>query len=290
MNRTVHVLMLALTGVILSAGVSTGREGIRAPLDTEGLPAYLRDRGTGIPASQFGTYVQKGQLLVYPFFEYYQDGNAEYAPNELGFTEDIDYRGDYRASEALIFLAYGFTDRLALEFEAAYIDAELKTSPDDNSGVAPVISESGVGDVEGQIRWRWRHENEGGPGVFSYFETVFPTNDSGSLIGTSDWEFKLGIGAVRGYGFGTMTARISVDYDKAEDNAALGEMALEYLRRLSSQWRVFAGVEGTEDEVELITEAQWHFARSACLKLNNAFGVTSKAPDWAPEIGVMFNF
>jgi len=25
------------------------------------------------------------------------------------------------------------------------------------------------------------------------------------------------------------------------------------------------------------------------LKLNNAFGVTSKAPDWAPEIGVMFS-
>jgi hypothetical protein len=30
--------------------------------------------------------------------------------------------------------------------------------------------------------------------------------------------------------------------------------------------------------------------RNAVLKLNNAFGLTSKATDWAPEIGVLFRF
>jgi hypothetical protein len=67
-------------------------------------------------------------------------------------------------------------------------------------------------------------------------------------------------------------------------------MAVEYLRRLSSQWRFYGGLEGSQDEIEAITEIQWHFASFACLKLNTAFGVTSKATDFAPEVGVLFSF
>ena len=290
MTGTTRTGLVALLWIAMTAPDAVSREGIRPPLDTGGLPAYLRDRGTGLPVSQFGTYIQKGQFLVYPFFEYYQDADAEYAPNELGGTEDIDYRGEYNASEYLLFLAYGFSDRFAIELEAAYIDAELETAPEDNTSVPDVISESGLGDVEGQLRWRWRDETAGGPEVFSYFETVFPTADAGSLIGTSDWEFKLGAGVTRGYGFGTMTARLAIEYDNVEDTFAMGEAAIEYLRRLSASWRVFGAFEGSEDEVEAIVEAQWHFATFGCLKLNNAFGVTSKATDWAPEVGVMFNF
>jgi hypothetical protein len=283
-------IALALIGVALSTGVSSGREGNRAHLDTGGLPPYLSDRGTGVPASQFGIYVQKGQFIVYPYFEYYHDSDAEYAPNELGLTQDIDYRGKYRASEFLLFLGYGITERLEIELEGAYIDAELETSPDDESGLPPRIKERGLGDVEGQIRYRWREESSGAPEIFSYFETVFPTQDKGSLIGTTDWEFQLGGGAVRGHSWGTMTVRLAVEYEAAEQSLALGEAAVEYLKRLSSKWRLFGALEGTGDEIEFITEAQWHFARFACLKLNNAFGVTSKAPDWAPELGVLFNF
>lgn len=278
----------AVVTVMLAAGSS--RSEIRAPLDTEGLPAYLRDRGTGVSISQFGTYVQKGQFILYPFFEYYQDHNAEYAPNELGQTQDIDYRGEYEAFEGLIFFGYGISDRLVLELEAAVIHAELETSPEDTTGLADEIDESGLGDVEGQLRWRWRPETERRPEWFSYFEFVLPTQDEGSLIGTTSWEFKLGVGAVRGYSFGTMTLRAAVDYDTGEETFGLGEVAVEYLRRLSSTWRIFGAFEGSEDEVELITEAQWHFLPRACLKLNSGFGVTSKATDWAPEVGVMFNF
>jgi len=283
-------LLLSLLGLTLMAPLAGAREGIRAHLDTEGLPEYLRDRGDGVPASQFGIYVQKGQFIVYPYFEYYKDHDAEYAPNELGKTEDIDYRGSYKGREFLLYLAYGISSRLMVELEGAYIDAELETSPDDNSGLPPRISESGVGDIEGQLRWRWREESAGGPEVFSYFETVFPTQDEGALIGTTDWEFQLGAGAIRGFGWGTMTARIAIEYEKSEKSVGLGEAAVEYLKRLSSKWRVFGAVEGTGDEVEAIAEAQWHFARFACLKLNTAFGVTSKAPDWAPEVGVLFSF
>lgn len=283
-------VILAMIAVALMAGPSRGREGIRSPLDTDGLPAYLRDRGTGVPASQFGIYVQKGQLIVYPYFEYYKDANAEYAPNELGFPQDIDYRGSYEADEYLIYLGFGITRWLMVELEAAYIDAKLETSPEDTSGLPPQIEESGLGDVEGQIRWRWREENERSPELFSYFETVFPTQDKGSLIGTTDWELQLGVGAIRGFGFGTMTLRLAAEYEASESSVALGEAAVEYLRRLSPKWRFFGSVEGTEDEIEFITEIQWFFVPSACLKLNNAVGVTSKAPDWAPEIGVLFSF
>lgn len=281
--------LLAMVCVVLVATPCGARE-IRAHLDTEDLPVHLRDRGEGIPLSMFGTYVQKGQLIVYPFFEYYRDKDYEYSPNELGKTLDQDFRGDYVGHEYLLFVAYGITDRLAIEIEAAAIDAELETASEDPTDLPDKIEESGIGDVEGQLRWRWTTEAGSRPEVFSYFETVLPTQDEGSLIGTTDWEFKLGSGAIRGFAWGTVTGRLAVEYDNAEEAFEFGEYAVEYLKRLSSMWRVFGGVEGSGDEVELITEAQWHLSTHAFLKLNSAFGLTSKAADWAPEVGVLLSF
>ena len=51
-----------------------------------------------------------------------------------------------------------------------------------------------------------------------------------------------------------------------------------------------SGVEGTQDEVELITDLQFHVSPHAFIRINNAFGVTSKATDYAPELGVSFHF
>lgn len=263
---------------------------VRGHLETDDLPPYLRDRGNGIALSMFGTYIQKGQWLVYPFFEYYRDSNAEYKPAELGYSEDRDYRGDFEASEELILLAYGVSDRLAIELEAAVIQAELEKEPGDAPELPNEIEESGLGDVEGQLRWRWSAESAQRPEIFSYFETVFPTQDEGSLIGTTDWELKVGSGVSRGFGFGTVTGRVAVEYDAAESEVAVGEMAIEYLRRVSGKFRVFGGVEGSEDEWEAITEVQFHANPRVFFKVNNAFGMTSKAPGWAPEIGVMFAF
>jgi hypothetical protein len=250
----------------------------------------LRDRGTGIPLSQFGTYIATGELVVYPFFEYYRDADHEYAPNELGGTLDRDYRGEYRATEELLFLAYGVSERLAVELEAAVIQASLERDPNDLSGTADRIEESGLGDVEGQVRWRWARETPHGPEFFSYFETVFPTQDEGSLIGTTDWEFKLGSGLIRGFPWGTMTVRAAVEFDNAEGAAELGEAAVEYLRSVSERWRLFCAVEGTQDEIELIPEVQRRLSSRATLKLNSAVGLTSKATDWAPEVGLLFRF
>jgi hypothetical protein len=235
----------------------------------------------------FGTYIEPRQLILYTFFEYYNDKDAEYSPNEFGFGLDQDFRGRYRASEGLIFLGYGISDRLAVEFEAAVISARQDKSPDDPTAMPARIEESGLGDVEGQLRWRWNRETDTKPEYFTYFETVLPLQKDKLLIGTQHWEFKLGMGLVRGFQWGTATIRAAVEYDGEENKAALGEYAIEYLRKISDGLRLFAAVEGSEDEVELITEGQIWFSPRIVLKLNSAFGVTSKAADWAPEVGLM---
>ena len=43
----------------------------------------------------------------------------------------------------------------------------------------------------------------------------------------------------------------------------------------------------SQDELSFIAEAQWHVSRTAFIRFNNGVGLTSKATDWAPEIGVV---
>ena len=254
----------------------------------QGTVDRSRDRGEGIPTDMFGTYIRAGELLVYPFFEYYRDRNFEYKPEELGYAGSTDFRGRYRAREGLIYLGYGLSERVAVEFEAAVIRASLRKSSQDPSGLPARFVESGLGDVAARVRWRWNRESDSRPEFFSFFETGFPFQRSKALIGTREWEFKLGTGMVRGLSWGTITLRASVDSIGGKFEP--GEYAFEYLRRLSKRVRVYAGVEGTGDEVELITEVQVFLRPNVYLKLNNAFGLTSKATDWAPEIGLMFSF
>jgi hypothetical protein len=259
------------------------------PPDDSNLPVYLKDRGTGLPTSMFGTYIRKGDFIVYPFYEYYRDEDLEYKPSELGAVGEEDYRGRYRANEGILLLAYGISENFAIEMEAAVIKASLETAPNDPSSLPAKIEESGLGDVEGQLRWRWRKETEKRPELFSYLEVVVPHSKEKVLIGTSGWELKLGAGMIRGFSWGTLTARLAVQYEEASSSHYdLGEYAVEYLKRVSPSWRFYVGFEGTQDELSLITEVQWHLNRNVCVKLNNGLGITSKATDWAPEVGILF--
>ena len=138
------------------------------------LPAYLKDRGTGMPTSFFGTYIRKNEWLVYPFFEYYLDNNKEYNPAELGYTSDIDFRGRYRATEELIYIGYGISDRCNFELEAATIQAKQYKSLLDNSAMPAVVEESGFGDVQTQLNYRWQKETQKKPELFSYLEINYP--------------------------------------------------------------------------------------------------------------------
>ena len=262
----------------------------RGPAAQE-LPSYLRDRGTGVRTSMLGTYVRKGELLVYPFFEWYADHNLEYKPSELGYGLYRDFRGRYRASEGILFFGYGLTNDVAIEMEAAIITAEIRKSPSDSSAMPPRVRESGLGDVEAQLRWRVQREAATRPEIYTFFETVFPFQRDRNLIGTQDWEFSFGLGLSRGYRWGTLTLRAGAEYSREARQVDAGEYAVEYLRRLSRAWRVVAAIEGVQfDEVSLLTEVQWHFAPHAILKLNNGWGLTPNATDVAPEVGIMFSF
>jgi hypothetical protein len=237
-----------------------------------------------------GNYVKHRELVLYPFWEGYVDRNLEYKPSELGFPGTRDFRGRYRASEGLFFLGYGLGPDLVVEFEVAAIAANLTRDPADSSGMPPVLRQSGLGDVEGQLRWRWQRETERRPEGFLFFETVFPAQKRKLLIGTTDFEYKLGAGLIRGYRWGTMTVRVAAEYSKSEGKVDAGEYAIEYLRRMSRRWRVVAAVEGNQlDEVALIGELQWQLRPRAMLRLNHALGLTPNATDHAPEIGMLFS-
>jgi hypothetical protein len=79
-----------------------------------------------------------------------------------------------------------------------------------------------------------------------------------------------------------------VEFDAASNAFGAGEVAVEYLKRLSDHVRVFVMVEGTEDEWGLVPELQLRFGRYGYLKLGTGLGLTSKATDVAPEVGFMF--
>ncbi len=283
MTGTREALRIHLATVLTLTGLT-----LFAPPLVAQAPDHSRDRGPGQPTSMFGAYIERGQLLLYPFFEYYYDRDAEYTPAELGHTLDQGFRGRYHANEALLFVGYGFTDRLAVEFEMAVINARLQKASDDPSTMPALLAESGIGDVEGQLRWRWNRESERRPEVFSYFETVFATQGARVLIGTPSTELKLGTGAVRGFRWGTATLRGAVEYDTEARAFDLGELAFEYMRALSRRYRLYAGIEGKPGDFAVIAELQVSLPGNAVLKLNNAFGVTSTGNDWAPEVGVLW--
>lgn len=258
---------------------------------SENVPEYLRDKGTGIATSMFGTYVRHKEILIYPFYEFYYDHNAEYDPSEMEFGAEADYYGKHIAHEGLLYLAYGFTDWLMVEFEMAGITAKQWRSKKDTTSTMPdTYEESGLGDVEGQIRWRYNREKEKVPEFFNYFEVVFPLQPDRKLIGTSAWEFKLGLGITKGFKFGTLTGRFAVEYDAGEEVFETGEYALEYLRKISDHFKLFGMVEGSQDEVELIVEGQIHVNKNVYFKIGSGFGVTPKATDIAPEVGVMLSY
>ena len=256
---------------------------------TEPAQPWLADRRPGMPTSMFGTFIQKGELIVYPFFEGYVDDDFEYKPEELGATGDVDYRGRYRAKEGLVMISYGLNDHVSVEFEVAGISATLDKAPGDPSALPSRLEESGLGDVEGQVRWRWNRETATRPEVFSYTEFVVPHHKEKVLIGTSGAEIKFGTGVIRGFSWGTIIARAAIEYAAGSSSQFdSGEYAVEYVRRLGPRWRVYAGLEGAQDELSAIGELQWHINRHVVIKANTGFGLTSKATDFAPEVGVLF--
>ena len=293
MNMGRRSIVFALAWLVLS--MAAGREPAAAAKPTDSIAAsgatapWLADRGPGLWTSIFATYVRPGELVIIPFAEGYFDDHFEYKPAEFGHGLEQDFRGRFRATEGLIFMAYGLNDRLAIEFEASLITARLDKAADDPSSLPAQVTESGQGDWQVELDWRALPETGSRPEVFSYLEVDPPSNRNAPLIGTPDWEYKLGAGLTRGFPWGTLTGRGGVIYSAESGSSEVGEYAIDYVKRLSPGWRVYGGVEGEQDEIELIGEAQWHFSPRAYLRLNLARGLSDKAVDWAPDVGVVFS-
>jgi hypothetical protein len=254
---------------------------------------WLADRGPGIKTSLFGTYVQKGEFLVYPFYEYTKNTSEEYHPTELGGEYDgkNEFMGTLVELEVLLFLAYGISEKFAIELEGAlYTKGTFDTAPDDPSNLPDQIVESGLGDVETQLRWRYNKETATKPEYYSFFEVVFPLQSDNVVVGTSDWEYAAGFGLIKGFSWGTIDGRVSFKYDEVDGQVEAGEYAIEYLKRVSPKWRMVGTLEGEDDEISLIGEAQWFLSPHAFFKFNCGFGITEKAPNIAPEIGIMLSF
>lgn len=263
------------------------------PLQAQGtpLPYYLADRGRGIPTSLFGTYIEKGQFLVYPFYEYNKVSAFEYKPSELGFNGSEDFLGEVVEQEYLLFLSYGISDRMSAELEGAvYTTASFDKASDDPSNVPSHIEESGLGDIDMQLRWRWKEETEDRSEMFSFLEATPPLQSEDVLIGTQYWEAAFGFGMIRGHRWGTIAWRVSLAFDGEDRQFEPGEFAVEYLKRTSDRWRFVGTLEGESDEISLIGEAQLFLGPRAFVKLNCGFGLTEKAPDLAPEVGILFQF
>jgi hypothetical protein len=292
--------LLLATLALLAAGRTARAEEPRGAAGTPAAgspaagaaqPAFLSDRGPGIATSLFGTYVRNGEWLVYAFYEYSKNSDFEYTPEDLGLPGDEEFFGSLREHEHLLFLSYGLSDRLAVELEGSLSTrSTLERPPADTSGGPSHLSESGLGDVQAELRWRWLDETARRPEMFSYFEVGFPLQKDKVLIGTSDWEYILGFGVIKGHRWGTLTGRLSVIYDRDDGAVESGEFAVEYLKRLSHVWRFVGAIEGESDEVEVIAEAQARLHPHVLLKLNSGFGVTSKAADFAPEVGFLFSW
>jgi hypothetical protein len=296
----------ALLALLTSAGIALGQDGpgiaatsfdgkvamslAQDPKPAD-LPPWLADRGDGIRTSMFGTYVREHELLVYLFYEYTVNRDQEYKPEDLGFVGTTDFNAKRVDHELLVWAAYGLSENVMVEFESALWTRATQTkASQDGSAMPRRLSEEGVGDTEGQIRWRFLRESEGVPEITAFFEVVLPLQRSRVLIGTQDWQFEVGFVVTKGFSWGTITGRIAYAYDHADRKAELGEYAMEYMKKLSESWRLVVGVEGEQDEVSAIVELQWRPWPNVILKLNNAFGITSKAADWAPEIGIMISF
>jgi len=241
----------------------------------------------------FGTYVRRGEWLLYPFYELSKNGDEEYEPEELGFNGRGEFTGEQEEQEHIIYVAYGLTDRLMVELEGElHARATLRKGSGDTSGMPDKLEESGLGDVEAQARWRWSAETSRRPELFSFFEMGYPFQSDKVLIGTQEWELGLGLGAIKGFRWGTVTGRVSLGYEGGEggEGLELGEYAVEYLKRATPVWRFVGAIEGEDDEVELVVEAQAHLSDRIFIKLNSGFGLTAKASDFAPEVGVVFSF
>lgn len=228
------------------------------------------------------------EWLLIPVLRYSDDKDFEYNSGELGFSPAADgLDGHYQASQGTVLLAYGVNDRLAVEFSADILDAKLETAPDDPSDAPPQVKQSGLGRVKARLDWRLLTESGSRPAVFTYAQVRVPHDRNDLLTGTPDWVVNAGIGATRGSSWGTVTLRTAVEYDAGSASRIdWGEVALEYLKRISPHLTVLGSLQMIEgDEESFYGQLQWRVNPDFAVQIGSSVALTSQAIDWAPQLG-----
>ena len=177
---------------------------------------------------------------------------------------------------------------MALEFEAVlYTTADFRKAADDSSGVPPRIEESGSGAIESQFRYRWAKETASRPesSVSSRWPIRFRSEScsSASATGRVSWGSVPSRASPRGTLFpvGTPSPARTGNLESGANIALRIPQA-----SVGERWRVVLALEGNgEDLCPLITEGQLFITPRVYIKLNSGFGLSSKVPDYAPEIG-----
>jgi hypothetical protein len=128
--------------------------------------------------------------------------------------------------------------------------------------------------------------------MFSYLTALVPHDKDKPLIGTPDVVLDFGLGVIKGFEWGTITLRVELEYDTgSESESDWGETAIEYLKRLSPRFDLFAALEVDQgDEASFIAGLQYRIDDDIVIMANSGVGLTSKASDWSPELGVVFKF
>jgi hypothetical protein len=54
-------------------------------------------------------------------------------------------------------------------------------------------------------------------------------------------------------------------------------MVSNIFKRVSPKWRLMPASRARQDELSALGEAQWHVSPNVFIRLNNSFGLTSKA-------------
>jgi hypothetical protein len=283
--RRLTELGLTIASVLAAAGTATAQ---CVP------PAYQRDRGAGIATSVFGVYVDWGEWVVLPSWGRVRNDGFEYSPEELGVDGERDFLGSLTTTSGTLFVSHGLNDSVALGLQAAVTRATFVPAPEDTSALPDEIRESGLGDVQVEVVWRALRESESRPELYVFTEMLLPHDESKRFIGQNGLAVLPGLGLVRGFRWGTIAARMGIEYDSGSTSELdWGGWSLGYLRRLSDKVRVGAGLDGQVggannlDEVWLMGDLQWQVTSRVALRLHNAVGLTEKADGMAPEIGIV---
>jgi hypothetical protein len=158
---------------------------------------------------------------------------------------------------------------------------DIRQSSRDTSAAPARIHESGFADWAVQARMRLARQHGRWPQVFAAFEILPPTQRGKKLIGDLHWNLKGEIGLAREYGWGTMSARTTIEYNRGDHHWDLGETSLEYMRQVSSAGRLFFAIEGGEggalDEWVFVSAGQWRVGDGLFVKFANSFGLQWKS-------------